>query len=287
VRLRARGGAQLRRDARRGRFRRDLPQHRHLRQAGARAVAPLLRRAVQESLLARAVRSRRGGRGARAGRGGRAHPLRGRVRPPAEAARVRRFPRPAVDGDAQAAHPRARRLRRDRPRRRGRVGGVERQGHRPGRHRHRPGLLRLPFLNTPQSAPAPGTRERIKGAVRLGYEPVRKMRFELQGQIATLDDPMYADTMRRDASVWLRWQWWATNELRLQARARYANQALDTSSYLEDTVWAYLDVIYRIPRSLRLRARYDIISYVDNRASTMVRHPNPEHWLRLEVQGNF
>ncbi|HKA86487.1 MAG TPA: hypothetical protein VKE22_02440 [Haliangiales bacterium] len=144
-----------------------------------------------------------------------------------------------------------------------------------------------PFMNTPEGAPVPCTGQRIKGAVRLGYEPVRKMRFELQGQIATLDDPMYADTMRRDASVWLRWQWWATNELRLQARARYANQALDTSSYLEDTVWAYLDVIYRIPRSLRLRARYDIISYVDNRASTMVRHPNPEHWLRLEVQGNF
>jgi hypothetical protein len=144
-----------------------------------------------------------------------------------------------------------------------------------------------PFMDTPEGAPVPCTGQRLKGVLRVGYEPVRKMRFDVQGQIATLNDPMYADTMRQDASVWARWQWWATNDLRIVARVRYANEALDASDYLEDTVWGYLDVTYRIPKSLRLRLRYDILSYIDTRASTMARYPNPEHWLRLEVQGSF
>jgi hypothetical protein len=144
-----------------------------------------------------------------------------------------------------------------------------------------------PFMDTPEGAPIACTGQRIKGVLRVGYEPVRKMRFDLEGQIATLDDPMYVGSMRQDASVWLKWQWWVTNDLRLQARVRYANEALDASSYLQDTIWGYFDVIYRIPKSLRLRARYDILSYIDNRASTLIRNPNPEHWLRLEVQGSF
>jgi hypothetical protein len=59
------------------------------------------------------------------------------------------------------------------------------------------------------------------------------------------------------------------------------------SDYLEDSVWAYLDVMYRLPRTFRIRLRYDILAYTDSRTSTMERRPNPEHWLRLEVQGSF
>jgi hypothetical protein len=52
-------------------------------------------------------------------------------------------------------------------------------------------------------------------------------------------------------------------------------------------VWGYIDTGLRVRTRDWLRVRYDVYVYLDDRPSTDLRVPSPEHWLWLEYESRF
>ena len=78
-----------------------------------------------------------------------------------------------------------------------------------------------------------------------------------------------------------------TEGLRLRARVRYLFEALSADDYLEESLWFYLEAAYWHKRDLRVKLRYEMYSWLDERSSSQDRDPNPAHWLRLELEYRF
>ncbi|KIG13118.1 hypothetical protein DB30_00583 [Enhygromyxa salina] len=74
---------------------------------------------------------------------------------------------------------------------------------------------------------------------------------------------------------------------RVTGRLRYLFEDIANNNYYEQSLWTYFDLSYVIRRVFLIRARYDVLLWMDNRASTMSRVPNPEHRLRLELEARF
>jgi hypothetical protein len=70
--------------------------------------------------------------------------------------------------------------------------------------------------------------------------------------------------------------------MRLRLRARYDFEDVFDNHRLAQALWGYLEVAFTPAQGDDLRIRYDIRAFLDRRASTLVREPNPEHWLLLE-----
>ena len=75
-------------------------------------------------------------------------------------------------------------------------------------------------------------------------------------------------------------------DLRVRARARYLDEAIDDDTYLERSVSATLDTMIRVRDADQLRVRVDSRFWLDQRASTLVRVPNPAFtfWLMYEAR---
>jgi hypothetical protein len=74
---------------------------------------------------------------------------------------------------------------------------------------------------------------------------------------------------------------------RVTARLRYLFEDIANNRYYEQSLWTYFDLSYVIKRVFLIRARYDVLLWMDERASTPNRVPNPEHRLRLELEARF
>ena len=73
----------------------------------------------------------------------------------------------------------------------------------------------------------------------------------------------------------------------MRARSRYLFEDISDKMYLESNISSYADLTYRLRKRDKLRARYDLVVYLDDRSSTMTRSPSPEHWMRLEYVAHF
>jgi hypothetical protein len=125
----------------------------------------------------------------------------------------------------------------------------------------------------------------VGAVVRL--EPVPGLHVAAQAQLRLLGDPRDPTRLRKDVSAWLTLDWWVTHSLRFYARSRYVNQGIDDNSSLEQSLWSYVEGTFGAARDLLVRVRYDNRVFLDDRATTMLRTPNPEHWLRLELEARF
>jgi hypothetical protein len=124
--------------------------------------------------------------------------------------------------------------------------------------------------------------------VRVKYAPNRSYDVQVQYQHSFLDDGIrYMDKYRQDLSASLIFTAKPIDRVRLRARARYLWQDLSDDTYLERSLWTYVDVAYRLRLRDRVRLRYDYYQFLDDRASTLDREPNPEHWLWLEYEARF
>ena len=63
-------------------------------------------------------------------------------------------------------------------------------------------------------------------------------------------------------------------------------QHLD-DTFLENTLWAYLQVTYRLPRVMSLSARYEMRAYLNEHQRSYKRTPAPENWFQMEVEARF
>jgi hypothetical protein len=132
---------------------------------------------------------------------------------------------------------------------------------------------------------------KLQNSLRLHVLPSRSLNISTQITHAWLDDANVRfddnDNKRQDLSAWMTVTWRIAPDLRLRGRLRYLDQGAADDDYLETSVWGYAELTWTMPKEWRLRARYDIYKYLDDRSSTSLRDPNPQQWVWLEAMYQF
>lgn len=137
------------------------------------------------------------------------------------------------------------------------------------------------------NVPLPCSGELYRAVARVAVSPLRWLSTAIQYQHTLLDDAKFQDGMRQDSALWFELMMRPIDSLRLRGRARYLLEDISSNDYLEHSLWTYLDATWAATRTLSARARYDYVAYLDERASTLARLPNPEHRFRLELETRF
>jgi hypothetical protein len=72
----------------------------------------------------------------------------------------------------------------------------------------------------------------------------------------------------------------------LRARARYLDEAFGDDEKLETSLSTLVDVAIKVRKKDTVRVRGDAKFYLDDRARTLAREPNPElqFWLSYETR---
>ena len=104
-----------------------------------------------------------------------------------------------------------------------------------------------------------------------------------------LDDgnERFDESMRQDSSAWLVVMYRPIDDLRLRLRARYLFEDIEHNDYMEQSIWVYAEAAYWMERTFRVKLRYEVFKWLDDRESTAQREPDPAHWLRLELEYRF
>jgi hypothetical protein len=131
------------------------------------------------------------------------------------------------------------------------------------------------------------TGERYSVTPRFRFAPHKRVWLLLQYRHDFVEDGNYPDSIRHDANAYVMITARPIDPLRLRMRWRYYSDDIADSARLEESVWGYVDVAYRVARWLVPRIRYDVIFRIDDRESTLARRPNPEHWLMFELESRF
>ncbi|HUU01903.1 MAG TPA: helix-hairpin-helix domain-containing protein [Myxococcota bacterium] len=152
----------------------------------------------------------------------------------------------------------------------------------------RENCFEVPFGQV-EGEPVPCAGEKVQLGVQARLLPFRNLSLTLKYQHRFLDDgrASFADSMRQDMALWLVVMYRPTDAIRLRARLRYLNEAISEGDYLEQSVWFYLEAAYRYAKDFRVKLRYELYAWIDDRSSTVARDPNPAHWLRLELEYRF
>ncbi len=151
--------------------------------------------------------------------------------------------------------------------------------------------------------------ESIKYNIQSAFTPHRKFKFVPRFQHRFVGDPKSStitedDTgyipgetptpakiprtsYRQDISVWLTMIARPTESLRLRGRVRYQNWAIKDNTYLEQSLWTYVDAGYLIKKRFLIQLRYDLYVWLDKRPSTLERIPSPEHRFMTTLEGRF
>jgi hypothetical protein len=139
----------------------------------------------------------------------------------------------------------------------------------------------------PEGQPIPCTGQKLDFGALVRFEPLGKLILTAEYQHRLVDDPKYPSSFMQEAWAWLMASWVPTKDVRLYARSRLLVTDLANAMNGERSVWTYLEASYRLPKDFLVQLRYDNRYFFDDRASTMTRVPNPEHWLRLLVESKF
>jgi hypothetical protein len=124
--------------------------------------------------------------------------------------------------------------------------------------------------------------KRVTTTARLHLNPSDAVHVTVQATHRVLDDPRHPTGFRHDVMAWALAAWRASDRVRVHARARLLWQDVTTPAYLERSLWGYADVTMRLTDRDAVRVRADVYAWLDSRASTLARQPNPELWLWLE-----
>lgn len=135
--------------------------------------------------------------------------------------------------------------------------------------------------------PVPCAGEKYQVIGRFRYTPTRRYTLTAQYQHELLADARYDTRYRQDVSGALIATARPTDEVRLRGRIRYLFEDISDNAYLEQSLWSYVDLTYRLRERDHVRLRYDLYVYLDDRMSTAERVPSPEHWLWLEYESRF
>jgi len=167
------------------------------------------------------------------------------------------------------------------------------------RHSGRGSCYEVPS-ETIEGEPVPCSGEKVQAGLTLRFVPYRRLSVtarylhRLVDDNRTLQDPqtkqryfVFGDRFRQDLQAWLTVAWRPLDALRLRARVRYLNEDLSDDAYLEESLWAYVEAAYWFRRTVGARLRYEVYAWLDDRASTKQRSPNPAHWIRADIEVRF
>ncbi len=138
---------------------------------------------------------------------------------------------------------------------------------------------------TGRPIPCAGEQFRNAGNVRIRPHDDYTITTQLQHQF--LDSRRYDDQFRQDVSTWLTLTARPRDDLRLSLRSRYLFEDLHNNASREQSFWNYVDVTYGVAEGHDLRMRYDLLTYLDERESSNLQEPSPEHWVWLELHSRF
>jgi hypothetical protein len=128
---------------------------------------------------------------------------------------------------------------------------------------------------------------RILLATELAYEPRRRFVLSGQFQHRSVGGRPVAREAQQDIVAVLGARIQPIDVMRIRLRLRYDFEDIGDNHRLPHTVWAYLDTALVLGKPSLLRLRYDLRAFLDRRESTLVRVPNPEHWLWIEYVVRF
>jgi hypothetical protein len=131
------------------------------------------------------------------------------------------------------------------------------------------------------------TGERYAIMARARFQPAKQVWFALQYMHEFIDDTNYPADFRQDATAVFTLATRPIEPLTIRFRMRYRSDDIRADDRLEEVLWGYVDISYRIRRWLTPRIRYDVYGWLDQRESTALRHPNPVHWLWFELESRF
>ena len=135
--------------------------------------------------------------------------------------------------------------------------------------------------------PIPCGGRQFTTTARARFIPDKKLSLTLQFDHQLLDDRAASDTSwRSDLAAWLIALWHPHQDLRLRARVRYLDEAIESNTYLERSVAGLVDAAVKVRDKDEVRFRVDTKFWLDDRASTGLRRPNPElqFWLSYEAK---
>ena len=141
----------------------------------------------------------------------------------------------------------------------------------------------------PIDGPVPCAGRQLSSIGRVTYEPEKKLALTLQLQHQLLDDnsASASDTkFRQDFAVWVIALWHPEKNVRVRARMRYLDEAIANDGYLETSLTGMADVALKLRERDTLHLRADTKFWLDDRASTGLRRPDPELqlWLSYEAR---
>lgn len=126
-----------------------------------------------------------------------------------------------------------------------------------------------------------------RAALSLRVRPSPTFSGIVQSLITLSDDQRYLDRFRVDLQLWLEATGQFAQWLQWRVRTRYLNQDFFDNASLEHSWWSFIELTWRPREGAQLAARYDAYVWLDTRAVTLTRAPNPEHRITLDVRATF
>lgn len=135
--------------------------------------------------------------------------------------------------------------------------------------------------------PIPCAGRQLTTIGRIQYKQNRQLTYTAMLEHQLLDDPSISDTsFRQDVAGWLVVNWLPQKTVRVRFRARYLDEAVGDDLKLETSLSTLIDAAVKVRKKDTVRVRADAKFYLDDRASTLARDPNPElqFWLSYEAR---
>jgi len=135
----------------------------------------------------------------------------------------------------------------------------------------------------PTQEPVSCTGMQLKTRARLRYTVDRKLSFAGELQHSWVDDQRYKTKRRSDLTANVNATWRPQPGLRVRGRVKYLFEDISDAGRLEEYVWGYAELVKRMRLKDSLTVRADLFYWLDSRASTGLRSPQPE----LRVLGAY
>lgn len=109
----------------------------------------------------------------------------------------------------------------------------------------------------------------------------------LQAAFTWKDDLRYKDRFRNDVQLWAELRSRPLDFLEFRLRTRYLFQDISDNTYLEQSLWSFIEGSVIVAQGFRVGLRYDLYVWLDQRSSTANRIPNPENRFQLDIRAAF
>lgn len=130
--------------------------------------------------------------------------------------------------------------------------------------------------------------ERYRAGAQLRFRPFpKKLELNFTYIHDLVSDIDYSDRLSQDIRFTAELRSRPIDQLLFRLRTRYLKGDVFSNNRLEESLWSFLEVSWLGWRAFHVTARYDVYLWLDKRNGTMNRVPNPEHRLRLELEGRF